>query len=170
MKCFRDENGRDAPTARPQDGGGRFVETSLPNRKRLPHGRPILPESLYFLTIHAEARELNVLAVPEIAPRLWEEWEAYHRIGRCFPVLFLVMPDHVHGLFNFPVRESMQRVVSAWKRITARRYGSRWQRDFFDHRIRNDAERVEKDNYIVKNPVRKDLVAEPNEWPYVWRI
>ena len=64
----------------------------------------------------------------------------------------------------------MQRVVSAWKRITARRYGIRWQRDFFDHRIRNDAERVEKDNYIVKNPVRKDLVAEPNEWPYVWRI
>ena len=198
MYCT-DENGRDAPTARPQDvDGGRFVETSiparlqdigrdgstsrppfvdghtlgvpLPNRKRLPHGRPILPESLYFITIHAEARERNVLAVPEIAPRLWNEWEVYHRIGRCFPVLFLVMPDHVHGLFNFPVKESMQSVVSAWKSITARRYGIRWQRDFFDHRVRNDAERVEKDDYIVMNPVRKNLVIEPNEWPYVWRI
>ena len=160
-----------------QDGGGRFVETPLPGdapatlpvRKRLPHGRPFFAESPFFITIHADAIEHNVLALPGIAPRLWDEWCAYCDIGRCFPALFLVMPDHVHGLFSFPVSETMQKVVSAWKRVTSRRLGIRWQRDFFDHRIRNDSERVEKADYILMNPVRKGLVARAEEWPYVWR-
>ena len=125
--------GRDAPTARPL----------LPVRKTLPHGRPFLADSLYFITIHAKARNLNVLALSDVAPRLWEEWSAYESIGRCHPVLFLVMPDHVHGLFRFPIDENMQTVVSAWKRMTSRRYGVRWQRDFFDHRIRNEEEHME---------------------------
>ncbi len=159
--------GRDAPTARPHDG--RFMETSLPNRKTLPHARPYYADAPFFVTIHAEARERNVLALPELAPRLWEEWLGYARIGRCFPKLFLVMPDHVHGMFTFPVSEVMQNVVAAWKRITARRHGVRWQRDFFDHRIRNDDEYVEKSFYIRMNPVRKGLVETPEEWPYVWR-
>ena len=161
-----DASGRDAPTARPR---GRFVETSLPERKTLPHGRPFFPESPFFITIHAAARNRNVLALPELAPRLWEEWLAYANLGRCFPALFLVMPDHVHGFFTFPQSEVMQNVVSAWKRITARRYGVNWQRDFFDHRIRNDEERQKKADYILTNPVRKGLVAIPESWPYVWR-
>ena len=159
--------GRDAPTARPPNG--RFVETSLPSRKTLPHNRPFLADSLYFITIHAAARDANVLALPDLAPRLWEEWTTYAGIGRCHPVLFLVMPDHVHGLFRFPIDENMQTVISAWKRLTSRRNGVRWQRDFFDHRIRNEEERMEKWDYIVMNPVRKGLVEDPNLWPFVWR-
>ncbi len=190
MKPYPDNClGRDAPTARPSglQTDGRFVETSLPDnernptgrdaptarplpqRKTLPHGRPYFAESPFFITIHAEARDRNVLALPDLAPRLWEEWLGYARIGRCHPSLFLVMPDHVHGLFFFPVSEVMQKVVSAWKRITARRYGVQWQRDFFDHRIRNDEERMEKADYILMNPVRKGLVETPDTWPYVWR-
>ena len=162
--------GRDAPTARPQPRtGGRFVETSLPTRKTLPHGRPFFPEAPFFITIHAAACNQNVLALPELAPRLWDEWLSYANLGRCFPALFLVMPDHVHGLFTFPQSEVMQNVVSAWKRITARRYGVNWQRDFFDHRIRDDDERQKKAEYILANPVRKGLVAVPEAWPYVWR-
>ena len=78
------------------------------------------------------------------------------------------MPDHVHGLFRFPIDENMQTVVSAWKRMTSRRYGVRWQRDFFDHRIRNEEEHMEKEDYISMNPVRKGLVEEPLQWPYAW--
>jgi putative transposase len=145
------------------------VATSLPVRKTLPHGRPFFPESPFFITIHATARERNVLATPNLAPRLWEEWLAYANLGRCFPALFLVMPDHVHGLFTFPQSEIMQNVISAWKRLTALRYGVSWQRDFFDHRIRNDEERLKKADYILTNPVRKGLVETPEAWPYVWR-
>ncbi len=79
------------------------------------------------------------------------------------------MPDHIHGLFTFPQSEIMQNVISAWKRLTALRYGVSWQRDFFDHRIRNDEERLKKADYILTNPVRKGLVETPEAWPYVWR-
>ena len=148
---------------------GHFVEMSLPMRKILPHGRPFMPEAPFFITICAEVRECNVLALPDVAPRLWAEWLAYARIGRCRPMLFLVMPDHVHGLITFPVHEIMKNVVAAWKRITARRYGIHWQRDFFDHRIRDDNEFTEKSFYIRMNPVRKGLVQTPEAWSYVWR-
>ncbi len=184
MAFFHDSlQGRDAPTARPPSG--RFAETSLPRvlqgrdaptarpplpaRKTLPHGRPFLADALYFITISAKVRNLNVLALPDLARLLWGEWVSYARLGRCHPVLFLVMPDHVHGLFRFPADERMQNNVSAWKRITARRHGVRWQRDFFDHRIRNEGERMEKWDYIVMNPVRKGLVEDPTQWPFVWR-
>ena len=110
-----------------------------------------------------------MLALPDLAPFLWDEWASYARIGRCRPVLFLVMSDHVHGLFRFPADESMQKVVAAWKRVPSRRHGVRWQRDFFDHRIRNEEERMEKSDYIVMNPVRKGLVEDPSQWPFVWR-
>ena len=150
-------SGRDAPTARP-------------HRKTLPHAHPYFEESPFFITIHAEARKRNVLALPGLAPLLWEEWLAYARLGRCHPALFLVMPDHIHGMFVFPRAEVMQNVVAAWKRITARRHGVRWQRDFFDHRIRNAAEYDEKCGYIRLNPVRKSLVETPESWPYVWHL
>ncbi len=109
-----------------------------------------------------------MLALPGVAPHLWEEWLGYARLGRCHPALFVVMHDHVHGLFFFPPAETMQNVVSAWKRLTARRYGIRWQRDFFDHRIRNEAEYTEKSSCIRMNPVRKGFAGTPGAWPYAW--
>ncbi len=62
----------------------------------------------------------------------------------------------------------MQRIISDWKRYTARHVSIHWQRDFFDHRIRNEASLAEKWNYIVQNPVRAGLVTSAEEWPYVW--
>jgi hypothetical protein len=78
------------------------------------------------------------------------------------------MPDHVHGLICFPSDQDLQRVISDWKRYIARNTGIRWQRDFFDHRIRNEESLAEKWNYIVQNPVRASLVTSAEEWPYVW--
>jgi hypothetical protein len=46
--------------------------------------------------------------------------------------------------------------------------GIEWQRDFFEHRLRSDESWREKANYILANPVRKGLVAEISQWPYVF--
>ncbi len=78
------------------------------------------------------------------------------------------MPDHLHGLIAFSEDQSMQRIVSDWKRYTARKYNVSWQRDFFDHRIRNEESLAEKWKYIVQNPVRASLVTSAEKWPYVW--
>jgi hypothetical protein len=49
------------------------------------------------------------------------------------------------------------------------RMGVRWQRDFFDHRLRNHRELDEKTCYVLQNPVRKNLAARVEDWPWVYR-
>jgi len=63
----------------------------------------------------------------------------------------------------------MRKVVQDWKESAARRAGMKWQRDFFDHRLRNDENYIEKANYIRMNPVRKGLIGESENWPFIWQ-
>ena len=78
------------------------------------------------------------------------------------------MPDHLHGLFSFSRDAEMRKIVSNWKEIAAKKAGVRWQRDFFDHRLRGNEGYAEKAHYIRMNPVRAGLVAEVAAWSYVW--
>jgi putative transposase len=79
------------------------------------------------------------------------------------------MPDHVHLLINFPPSAlSIQRVISSWKDWTAKNCDIVWQRDFFEHRIRQDESYREKADYILANPVRAGLVDRAEDWPYVF--
>ncbi len=63
---------------------------------------------------------------------------------------------------------NVQQIVTSWKRWTARELGIQWQRDFFEHRLRREESRREKADYILANPVRKGLVKEARDWPYVF--
>ena len=89
--------------------------------------------------------------------------------GDWYVQLLLLMPDHLHGLVSFPEDRAMKSVISSWKEFLARKAGVSWQRDFFDHRVRDDESFLEKANYIRMNPVRKNLVAEAGLWPFVWQ-
>lgn len=60
----------------------------------------------------------------------------------------------------------MSAVIRDWKRLTARRAGINWQRNYFDHRIRPGEGLQRKDDYIRQNPVRAGLVRHPDEWPH----
>ena len=60
----------------------------------------------------------------------------------------------------------LERVIRDFKRSVSRLFGIRFQRDFFDTRLRDDAHFAEKYNYILANPVRKGLCATQEEWPY----
>jgi REP element-mobilizing transposase RayT len=82
--------------------------------------------------------------------------------------LLVLMPDHVHGLLAFPSDQSIKQVMTAWKGYLAKTCGIEWQRDFFEHRIRDAAGLEEKAHYIRANPVRAGLVATAGDWPYVW--
>jgi hypothetical protein len=46
--------------------------------------------------------------------------------------------------------------------------GIKWQGNFFDHRIRNEHQGVEKWRYIRRNPVVKELCREEAAWPFWW--
>ncbi|MEM8955320.1 MAG: transposase, partial [Verrucomicrobiota bacterium] len=93
----------------------------------------------------------------------------YHKIYRWYAHLFLVMPDHIHGLFSFPPdRASMSQTIASWKSYTAKRAGFSWQRDYFNHRLRTDESFDEKAHYIRMNPVRARLADSPDTWPHAW--
>ena len=143
----------------------------LPQRRKLPHEVPLWVDpqrETYFVTVNCQQRGPNQLAVPATAEPLLEGVRFRNKRFLWFAHLFLVMPDHVHGLLSFPPSgNTLHETISLWKRWTARQLGVVWQRDFFEHRLRSDESRRDKADYILANPVRKGLVKEPREWPWV---
>jgi putative transposase len=116
----------------------------------------------------AAERGSNVFSDESVARVVLRATKHYHEMNRWYAHVFLVMPDHVHGLFSFPVDVEMRKVVSAWKSFTAKETGVCWQRDFFEHRLRNEENFDAKADYIRENPVRANLCAHASEWPHVW--
>ena len=139
-------------------------------RRHLPHDVPtwVPGGALFFITLHCAARGREQLTLPPVAEPLLEAVAHYHAEGRWFARMFLLMPDHAHALIAFPRMEAMSKVVSDWKRFTARNVGVEWQRGFFDHRVREGENWQLKADYVRMNPVRKNLVARPEDWP--WRF
>ena len=79
------------------------------------------------------------------------------------------MPDHLHAIMAFPSEPGMATTVKNWKKFVAGKYGVDWQRDFFDHRLRDHHELEEKTSYILMNPVRKALCKRQEDWTWVYR-
>ena len=144
----------------------------IPHRRHLPHEIPwwIDPaKQIYFITICAEPRGRNHLAHPKIADRLFETFSHRNDNGVWFVHFGLLMPDHVHLLVSFPQSaKRVQTIISKWKEWTAKSLGIRWQRDFFEHRLRRDESYREKADYIWANPVRAGLVNRVEDWPFVF--
>ncbi|GHU07715.1 hypothetical protein FACS1894158_16310 [Betaproteobacteria bacterium] len=150
------------------DGG--FFDPTLPERKQLSHDIPPWVEEgvIHFITINCATRAYNQLAHPVIADEIEKSVLYYQNASKWWIHCLLLMPDHLHGLITFSQDVNMQRVVSDWKRYIARKTGIKWQRDFFDHRIRVQESLDEKWHYIRNNPVRKNLVQSSDDWPYQW--
>jgi putative transposase len=142
------------------------------DRKSLPHDVPswIDPQQeIYFLTINCRQRFANQLAIADRSERLFETVRHRQTQLLWWPHLLLLMPDHLHALMSFPPStRCFQSIVSKWKEWTAKQLGIVWQRDFFEHRLRREESRRNKADYILQNPVRKNLVERAEEWPFVY--
>ena len=141
-----------------------------PVRKRLPHGIPVWVQGnpIWFITICALERGGFDLVSDRVSEAILKAVEFYHSNERWHAHLFLLMPDHVHGLIAFNPGNDMGKCIAQWKSYTAKVTGIRWQRDFFDHRLRSNESLSEKARYIWNNPVRAGLVELENQWPHVW--
>jgi len=143
----------------------------VPQRRKLPHKPPpeIRGAQAFFITICCQPRGRNQLCHDEIAAAVFEAVAFRQRANRWFAHLVLLMPDHLHALISFPRGADMPKIIANFKELTAKRAGISWQRDFFDHRIRNPGALRETEGYLSLNPVRRGLVKNPEDWPYVWR-
>ncbi len=84
---------------------------------------------------------------------------------------FVVMPDHVHWLFELKegsVSGLIQRVKSFYTKNEGRNI---WNKGFYDHAIRTDEDLTAVARYIVANPLRAGLVKRVGDYPHwdaVW--
>jgi len=144
----------------------------VPRRKRLPHDVPLWVDpqkEIFFITVNCEERARNHLALPEVAPAIFDTVRHRQELHLWWPHLFLIMPDHVHALLSFPPSgKPIKLIVTKWKEWTAKQIGIDWQLDFFEHRLRHEESRRQKADYILQNPVRQKLVSRPEDWPWVY--
>ncbi len=84
---------------------------------------------------------------------------------------WVVMPNHVHAVLWPYSGRTLSAILHSWKSYTSKRAngllhrrGSFWQRESFDHWIRDDAERTRLVHYVENNPVKARLCARPEDW------
>lgn len=94
------------------------------------------------------------------------------------------MPEHIHRLISAPRRGTQSTVMQVIKQRFARAVLGKkkkkakqlelseepaehvWQRRFHDHHVWSERKRVEKLRYMHRNPVRAELVEEPEQWAW----
>lgn len=87
---------------------------------------------------------------------------------------WIVMPNHVHVIVRPLGKHLLDEIVKSWKGFTGReankllgRTGEPfWAREYYDHLLRDDAERARLSDYIHDNPVKAGLCARPEDWPW----
>jgi putative transposase len=91
---------------------------------------------------------------------------------------WVVMPNHVHVLFQPLDGWTVQKIVAAWKKFTARKIcddrratgelsnAPVWHREYWDRYIRDRKHFDKTVEYVHLNPVKARLVATPENWPW----
>jgi REP element-mobilizing transposase RayT len=89
----------------------------------------------------------------------------YRLFSRC------VMPNHVHVVARLFPGSNLASVLHSWKFFTAKEarrvtifQGSLWQREYYDHLLRNEVEFDRANQYVTQNPIKAGL----KDWPWIW--
>jgi len=99
---------------------------------------------------------------------------------------YVLMPEHIHLLISEPDRGTPSTVMQVLKQRFARRVlgerrrrsepaqgtlwqeaieaGHVWQARYYDYVVRTEVKKREKLRYIHRNPVKRGLVLEPDQW------
>jgi REP element-mobilizing transposase RayT len=97
-----------------------------------------------------------------------------HFRGTRYEVLaWCVMPNHVHVVFSPLGENRLEGILHSWKSFSAltanrllRRRGPFWQREYFDHLVRNEGSLLKIIRYVKENPQKAGL----RNWPWVGTI
>jgi putative transposase len=97
---------------------------------------------------------------------------------------YVVMPEHIHLLISEPERGTPSTVMQVVKQHYARSVLRRemrisvqselwpdseehvWQRRFYDFNVWSARKRIEKLRYMHRNPVKRGLVLEAEQWEW----
>jgi len=143
-------------------------------RRNLPHWQE--PGRVYFITrrcrkgqgLSPEERSITLGAI-----RYWDtlKWTVYAAVA---------LPDHVHilaqplpkpegGVFNLTeILHSVKSFSSQKINQQRKESGSLWQAESFDRIVRDEAEFLEKWQYLRNNPLKTDLALYPEDYPWLY--
>lgn len=90
-------------------------------------------------------------------------------------VALSVMPNHIHAI-AYKIQRPLFRILQTIKTYTAKQanemlfqHGTHfWQRETYDHLIRNRKEFENQIRYVLMNPVKAGLVQDWKDWEFTW--
>jgi putative transposase len=141
--------------------------------------RPSIKGGVFFFTVVLADRSSSLL-IEEIdrlrqAYRVVQERRPFETIAVC------ILPDHLHALWSLPehdadfamrwslIKSGFSRGIEARQRSeskTSRREKGVWQRRYWEHAIRDDADLARHVDYIHFNPVKHGHVTRVADWPH----
>jgi len=155
-------------------------------RRHLPHWT--LKGSTYFVTFRTERGQTGMSVLLSVEEQKLVLRHIIDGNGKFYKrMAVVVMPDHVHIIFEPIEGYSISRIMKGIKGVSARKInlkrkekrmdsyvnttdrnvcctGSIWQEESYDRIIRDPDELNEKLNYMLNNPVKNGLTEDP--WSY----
>lgn len=142
--------------------------------------RAFVPGGCWFFTVNLLERRRSLLI-----DRIETLRDAVHATRRGYPFridAIVVLPDHLHAVWTLPpadadfsvrwrlIKSRFARAIPKRERLSAvrQRRGERgiWQRRFWEHLIRNEADYARHVEYCYFNPMKHGLVARVRDWPH----
>lgn len=147
--------------------------------------RYFVPGATYFFTVVTLNRE-PIFRLPAARRRLGR---VFRKCAQAYPfdvIAIVLLPDHLHAIWAMPSGDNRYALRWSWikgnftrdwvatggaesERTTAHaREGRRgvWQRRYWEHLIRDEADLEAHFDYVHYNPVKHGLVARPCDWQW----
>ena len=141
--------------------------------------RASVPGGCWFFTVNLLERRKTLL-VDHIA-FLGEAVATTHQDHPFTIDAFVVLPDHLHAVWTLPpddhdfsmrwrlIKTRFARALPKRERLNAARVARHergiWQRRFWEHLIRDEADYARHVEYCYINPLKHGLVARVRDWP-----
>ena len=142
--------------------------------------RAFVPGGCWFFTVNLLERRQTLLVDHIVALR-----EAVAKTRQSWPCTidgFVVLPDHLHAVWTLPpgdsdfstrwrlIKSHFAKALPKGERLSsvrvARNERGIWQRRFWEHLIRDEADYARHIEYCYINPLKHRLVTRVRDWPH----
>lgn len=117
-----------------------------------------------------ELRRRSIFRDSEIVEAMLGHLTIAARQHRCVIPVYCFMPDHLHAILLEAEASSRPKgAMAEFKKLSGdwlyeNHPHLHWQKDFYDHIIRQSEDWAGQIRYVLANPVKKGLVSKASDW------
>jgi putative transposase len=127
-------------------------------------------DSCYHFITFSCYRRLPLLDSSRVCESFERSLERLRKRHNFYVFGYVLMPEHVHLLLSEPPKMELSKLIGALKTAVARGLrsadGHLWQKRYYDFNVLTQRKFVEKLRYMHRNPVKRGLVEQPEDWPW----